>query len=176
MQALARRPRLAVREVEGSDSELLSALAALGYAASGPPDEALPDPLEPSDRPAPRERLGEQRQLQQANLLVGQGRLPDAIAILRSIVAQNPRHLLALDLLGAGLLRVGELEEAREILRARLERGPERVETWINLAVVIRRLGDEEGARQALLRARELDPEHPGVREMLESLPPPAAR
>jgi arylsulfatase A-like enzyme len=168
---LLARPPLADDTPDGRISDaLLSELRQLGYGAIGALLEELPSPLEPSDRPSPKERACELEPLLVANALGDARRYADAVPILQAIVAENPNHLLALDLLAFGLMQLEHFDEARAILERRVSAGAQRADTCINLAVCLERAGDTERARGWYERALELDPSNAQALEELARL------
>ncbi len=149
------------------DQALLADLRRLGYGATGAPVEGLPSPLEPSERPSPRERAGELMALMQAHLLSEDGRFGEAVELVRAILLENPGNCLALEALASDLMQLGAFAEALDAWERRLACGGERADTWLNLGLCRERLGDQEAGLEALRRALAIDAGHPQVRAEL---------
>lgn len=165
IDAVARAPAL----IDASQPRELSAiwlsdLRRLGYGAGGPALEGLPHPLDAGNvgdanaRPAPADRAGELEPLLLAHGLLDAGDARGAADTLATILRDNPRHRLALDLRGFALLELDRAEEARETLLARIELGGARADTWINLAAASELTGRAPQAVEQLERALALDP------------------
>ncbi len=167
LRAVLDRPALASEPVT-AQGELMRALSALGYAHAGDSTTPLGSPLEPSDRPSPRERRAELQPLLVAHEYFRQGRFAECLSLVEEIVRQNPGQLLALDLLSVSLMQLGRFEQAEGFLRQRLARGPERADTRLNLGLSLRELGRESEALEELRAAERLDPGQPAIREALD--------
>jgi len=142
-------------------------LAVLGYASFGD-DVVFPSPLAPSDRPAPRERAHELGPLLHAHALFSSRHFAECVPLVEAIVRENPRNLLARDLLGVALMQTDRFAEAEPVLRERLLQGPERADTHLNLGLCRLELGDPDGALAELGRALELAPEHAEIYSAME--------
>lgn len=160
-------PKLELGDDASFDPQLLAELRQLGYGASGAPQHALPSPLEASDRPAPHQRAPELGLLLQVSVLGEQGLHAEAAALLRGLLEQNPRHCMALEMLGLHSMQAGAFEEALDANLRRLACGPERADTWLNLGLCRERLGQMEEAEEALRRALAIDRGHGQVRAEL---------
>jgi choline-sulfatase len=167
---LGRLPRLpAVRDGEPV-AELSKALSALGYGSAGAARAELPEPLEATGRPAPRQKTAEIRDLARSIDLAESGKFAEAADLLRKIARSNPQNLEALNVLSVVLMSLREYEEAHEVLRLRLEGGPAQAVNWINLGAVLIKLGRPGEAEQALERGLALDPGHELGAKALEFL------
>jgi tetratricopeptide (TPR) repeat protein len=89
------------------------------------------------------------------------GRLEEAEAAYRAILADDPDELDALNLLGLVLQDRGELIESIELLTSAIERDPDFPEALTNLARAQYAAGDVAAAADNARRATELDPELP---------------
>ncbi|HEX4795704.1 MAG TPA: tetratricopeptide repeat-containing glycosyltransferase family protein [Humisphaera sp.] len=87
------------------------------------------------------------------------GRLSEAEAIYRRILAQEPNHAGALNNLGTALHHQGKSDEAIEIYQRALTLRPDHAGTLSNLGGVYRELGRNEEAIPLLQRAVALDPD-----------------
>jgi choline-sulfatase len=163
-------PKLELGEQTSFAPELLAELRQLGYGATGAPQHDLPSPLQLSDRPAPRARASELALLQQVAVLGAQGKHEDIVLLLRPLLEQNPRHCLALEMLGLHLMELGAFEEALDAFQRRLACGAERADTWLNLGLCREQLGQADAAVEALQRALAIDPGHGQVRGELARL------
>jgi len=87
------------------------------------------------------------------------GRLPDAEALYRQIVAAQPNHSAAHANLGEICRQTGRLEEAIASLRRALEWRPNLAEAHNNLGLALKDHGDWSGAAAAYRRAIALKPD-----------------
>src|SRR5206468_1025162 len=109
-----------------------------GDVADLPPDAGWPDPFVEQVEAL---RVGLQVRLVRADLLMREGRGPEAVALLREVVADRPDADQAWLLLGQTLLRLNRPAEAEEALRQLLRLAPESVEGWFLLGVARHGLG-----------------------------------
>ncbi len=163
---LSQRPRLASA---GVDPATLDQLQRLGYAAEAS-ETHIPDPLEPSTRPAPATRSRELARYHGAVSRGSQGKFDDAIRILRAILEDNSGNAAAWNQLAGFLLASGKPSEAKAALEARLALGPGRASTHFNLANCFDAEGDLEAAELHYAKAVELEPSHPAYRASLEKI------
>lgn len=159
--------RPALEHEPGTESEALArALSALGYARGGDPS-ALPAPLAPCELPSPMARAGELEPLLRAHALFEAQRFAECRPIVEEMVRENPRHLLALDLLALCQMHAREFERAEGSLRRRLELA-EAADARLNLGLCRFELGDAAGALRELEAAERLAPDQPAIEEALE--------
>jgi tetratricopeptide (TPR) repeat protein len=95
-------------------------------------------------------------------LLEKQGRVDEAIELLRAILAETPEDPIALNALGYTLAdRTDELDEARRLIARALEADPLNAAIIDSMGWVLYKQGDTAGALHYLWRARILsrDPE-----------------
>ncbi len=114
-------------EVSPEVREKLAALGYVGLAHAARPGGDLPDP---------KDKMGSYLEYQEALRLRLGGREDDAIAILRRVVAENPRMVEAWHVLGVTLAGRGRNEEGIAALVKVLEVDPTRPETHIALAKI----------------------------------------
>ena len=157
---LSARPRLTPGEELVLDEAALRELSQLGYAGGARTKEDLPDPLDASKRPAPNERLGELVNLLAATRASDEGRLEEAVELLRPIVLQNPRNVAAHDELGKCLGRLERWPEALDVLQRLLALDDTRPAVHINLAVAYEATGRPDPGLVHARRGVEIDPEH----------------
>ena len=168
--ALPERYPVALREVAAMerleaagpvDPELVESLKSLGYVGGvGDPSE-LPEPLEPTDLPDARDRLWELAHVSTALERGEQGRFDEGIALLREVVAGNPRNSVAQDWLATYLVHTGKCEDAMVVLREMLSIGIEFGSTHNNFGHCLLEAGEDEEALVHFKRALELDPGNP---------------
>jgi len=168
-------------EADLADEATLERMRSLGYAAVGDATEALPHPLERTDRPDPHARAGELQRCLEAIALRELGRTRDAIPIFRAIVDDNPRNLYAWNYLASCLAAEKRWDEAIPVLRLLLREGPEWATLHYNLGGCLEQSGKLVRALEHYRRSHELAPEHPGtlaglVRILRRSRPKEAAR
>ncbi len=98
--------------------------------------------------------------LQQAIALHRAGRLADAEAIYRQILAADPDHADALQLLGAIAHQLGRHGDAIALISRSLTLAPENKLALNNLGEACRAVGDIERSVESFRRALELDPSY----------------
>ncbi len=81
------------------------------------------------------------------------GRLPEAAAACRDMLAAAPDHADADNLLGVVLMEQGRLDEALDCLRRVLERRPDHVQAHCNIALILKQQGRLEAAAESFQRA-----------------------
>jgi len=160
IRSVAARPALP-RDARATDPHLLESIQALGYAESHGDGADLPGLLDEARLPSPRRRAEEDRTFRDAETRILEGReLPEAESSLRAILAANPRHYLARDVLGTCLILQGHFAEALEVLQEAVQLGSPVANTHVNMAIALIRLERGEEALVCLQRALEIDPGH----------------
>jgi arylsulfatase A-like enzyme len=154
------RPALAPTAA-AEDQALAAAIGALGY-ARGSAEVVVPDPLAPSALPSPRARAHELEPLLRAHALFESGRYGECRPLVEAIVRENPRHLLALDLLGLCRMHAGDFRAAVEAWHQRLALS-ETADTRLNLGLARLELGDAAAALREIEAALRLAPAQPEV-------------
>ncbi len=165
--AVAARPALPRDERASTSEEALAALAELGYTIAATRAVELPGPLDDTGRPAPASRTDELRLFLQAQQLAEERRVDEAAVLLEQVLAENPRHIAALDKLGLCLVIGQRWEPAIEVLERRLALAEGPPSTCTNLALAYEHTGEFETARRHLVRSLELDPTGRTTRENL---------
>jgi Tfp pilus assembly protein PilF len=103
-------------------------------------------------------------------LLAQQGRIPDAIAELRTAVQAQPLHGEARYNLALALAQTGDTEAAVEELRAAVEHAPEHVAARYVLAKLLVRAGDLAGAAEQLREVVRRQPDYEDAAGALEAV------
>ncbi len=98
------------------------------------------------------------------------GRLHEAEALYRQVLAQAPQHAHTLNLLGLALHQQGDQAQARDFLSRAIAAEPENATYRVSLGVVDEARGDHEAARRDYEEALRLDPRHSEARVMLGGL------
>jgi len=88
------------------------------------------------------------------------GRISEAEACLRMLVAAEPDHAEALNLLAAACQQRGELNEAIELIRRAVALSPQMVAAHSNLGTALNRRGQLAEAAASYRRAIDLKPEY----------------
>jgi Flp pilus assembly protein TadD len=109
----------------------------------------------------------EEPQYYHATALFMQGRTAEAVEELRRLVARNPRHARAQNLLGAACATNGERECARAAFEASLEANPRDPLTYVNMGLFSLESGDAAGAVEYFSEALTIDPTSAAARDGL---------
>lgn len=156
IHAVLARPGLRSAQPQLADVANAHALAELGYGGGDAHLLDHPDPLEPTERPAPRERLLEALGLHQRLRRDERAVFVESLALLEPLVATNPHNVAALDELGAALVELERWSEAAEVLERRAALPPDHLVTRKHLVRCYTELGDAAKAREHTLRSLEL--------------------
>ncbi len=162
LERILARPALEPEALE-EQLDLARALSALGYARGGDPSP-LPSPLAACARPSPKACAHELQPLLVAHALFEEKRFAECRPIVEQIVRENPRHILALDLLALCQMQTREFDRAQTTLRQRLALA-EAADARLNLGLCRLGLGDREGARHEIEAAARLAPDRPEIQE-----------
>jgi len=95
------------------------------------------------------------------------GRLAEAEAAYRSVLAANPNEPAALHLLGRLAAQVGRVDDGAALLRKAIALQPAETVHYLVLGEMLRMAGKTDEAIALLLRAAELSPLHAGIRNGL---------
>ena len=164
---LAAAPSLSAEQRAGVDDALLDQIRGLGYAALGGAYDAVPEPLAPSERPAPQDMAEwSHRALDAANAVV-RGEYAAAEPELRAVLEANPLNFVALHHLAYALIFQERHAEAIAPLRTLLAEGPKKAEWFEQLASCLHRTGDTPGAIDAMKQAVAIEPENERYRATL---------
>ncbi len=134
MKTLEARPSQSSRVVE--DPKVLEKLKALGYVGSGTPEREAP-----LDRPDPKDKVRERRELLSAEQLMRAGRFPESLAAFDRVLTREKDQRYALLRSGVLLLKMGRLEEAVSRLSLAVADDPNRAEARFALADALSRSG-----------------------------------
>jgi aspartate beta-hydroxylase len=86
------------------------------------------------------------------------GRPDEARQAWERVLAIEPRHARALEVLGQWAFRRGDLQRARELLGRLTEADGTDPQQWVNLALACQGLKDDAGEEEAIRRALSVDP------------------
>ena len=95
------------------------------------------------------------------------GRTPEALNAVRTVVDANPRHARAQNLLGAACATTGHRDCARDAFLASIDADPRDPNTYVNLGQLLLDSGDVAGATDYLTQALTLDPTNAAARDAL---------
>jgi arylsulfatase A-like enzyme/Flp pilus assembly protein TadD len=137
--------------------EVRERLAALGYAGgagpAGPAGGVLRDP---------KDMIGVSQKLIQANALLTEGRVREALAVVSVAARESPNDRSVLYAQGKIYLRLGRLPDAERVLRAFREIRP-KADASLLLAQILILDGRYPEAAALLDEAESLDPRHGGI-------------
>ncbi len=98
-------------------------------------------------------------QIPEAERLIQQGHLNEAIALLERFVQARPRNVDALLMLGSAFSLVPRRNEAVQVLIRAIELSPTRAQVHASAGAAFARLGEQDAALQVFERAVTLDPD-----------------
>jgi tetratricopeptide (TPR) repeat protein len=102
--------------------------------------------------------FGGQAAIKSARDLLAKGRLGEAVAVLRDVVAADPRNVDARILLGSTLALQGKRSESLEQLAEAVRLKPDSPRAYNSLGMVLSGFVEMKAAREAFEKALELDP------------------
>jgi Flp pilus assembly protein TadD len=102
--------------------------------------------------------VGGQATIENARDLLAKGRLGEAVAVLRDVVAADPRNVDARILLGTTLALQGKRSESIEQLAEAVRLRPDSPRAYNSLGMALSRFVEMKAAREAFEKALELDP------------------
>jgi arylsulfatase A-like enzyme/predicted Zn-dependent protease len=129
------------------DEETREKLAALGYIGTF----ADSSKLEGKKLANPKEKIVVFNKLSRAKEIGLQGKVDEAVSIIKGIIADDPDIVDAYFSLGNIYFKHGKYEEAIESFLESMERKPDDAFTVINIANAYRRMGKNEEAEQFIL-------------------------
>jgi choline-sulfatase len=139
-------------------------LGSLGYLAGGP------RPALETSGPDPKDRLQEFQLYDKALDFISAGRLDEAIATLRQLLARDPHNTLARRDLGVSYVAKGNYREARPCFEQVLAIAPDDYVAHFELALADQHLGLLREALEHLQTACKIAPDSTQCRAELESL------
>jgi len=165
-------PRLEREKLDEAYMGLAGQIERLGYAGADTTEEGTPEPLEPSTRPSPHQRIHAYADFAQARkLMVEKGDMKEAARLLQRVVAGNRENHKAQFHLAMCLKALGRFPEAIPAFRAVLQHpGGERIPAELNLAVCYYNVGQPDLAIDHLKSALEETVGPPGAMELLIEL------
>ena len=95
---------------------------------------------------------------QQANQLLREGKLEEAIAAYQSAIRQNPDSYLAYHNLGETLEKLGRWQEAVDAYQRAVELKPEAAWSHLGLSQALQQVGRAEEAQKRHQQALEIEP------------------
>jgi len=114
--------------------------------------------------------------MQTARELHRAGRAAEAQRICREILAADPNHAGALNLLGVMAAEAGDVDEAISLIRRALEIQPDFSGGHNNLAALLKRMGRIDEAMESYQRAVQLDPSQAEIHYNIGNILYPLAR
>jgi tetratricopeptide (TPR) repeat protein len=153
-------PPAAPEQSTADANEALAKLKALGYIGAG----AEPQTAAPESLADPKDFIALFDRLRQANSAVRERRFEEAIPILKTVLAGDPRNAFATLILGSAYMGQGSSREAIGQFRRYLELVPTSsyAHQWIAICHV--RLGEREQALREADAALALDPKFTDAR------------
>ena len=145
------------------DAEARAKLASLGYVA--PPALATTPATGP--RAVPVEMAPLFRAFEEATWATNQGRLADAVAMLRPLVEKDPRNPVFRGSLARALRQQGDLGGAIQLYQEAIAINPDDPEVWYNLAVTLQEAGRNKEGGIAVREAVRRDPSRPEAHNAL---------
>jgi len=148
----------AAQPTQALDEETRQKLGALGYLwAGGPapePGAALPDP---------KDKIAAWDGFQRAQDLLRERRHGEALAALRTLLAEDPGNVLAMGSLAIALARSGEKQEALDVYKRLIALDPQRDNAYLGAAKLLCENGRFEEARTLLDTLIQLQPDNPSA-------------
>jgi choline-sulfatase len=143
------------------DDEAKAKLASLGYVAP----TSLTNTAGP--RPDPRSMAPLFRSFEDATWATNEGRVDEAITILKTIVGKDPRNPVFRSTLARALRQTGQLDAAIQLYQESVAIAPDDPEAWYNLAVALQEGGHAREAGIAIREAIRRDPSRPEAHNAL---------
>jgi arylsulfatase A-like enzyme/Flp pilus assembly protein TadD len=143
------------------DEESKAKLASLGYVAP----TSLVSTAGP--RPAPQVMAPLFRSFEEATWATNDGRVDEAISILKTIVAKDTHNPVFRSTLAKALRQRGQLDAAIQLYQESVAIAPDDPEAWYNLAVALEEGGHVREAGIAIREAIRRDPSRPEAHNAL---------
>jgi choline-sulfatase len=145
------------------DRETLDKLATLGYVAAAV-EPATTSASAGSSRPDPKDMIAIFNRLRSANAAVRDGRLEEAKAEARAVLAQDPKNAFALIIVASAQMNQGAYREAIAGYRAYLDLVPTSAYAHHWMAICYVRLGERDQALREEDAALAIDPNYADAR------------
>jgi arylsulfatase A-like enzyme/Tfp pilus assembly protein PilF len=133
----------AAKSAASFDPEQAQRLRALGYLSSGDHPSTATQTVSGTD---PKDKIEVANQMTEANLAMEDGRLQDAIAKLRDVIAKDTTFSPAYTALGEIFSSMGDLNRGIPVLRKAVELRPESVSAHYSLGMALFQAGDLKDA------------------------------
>ncbi len=170
LRGIQARRKLSIDAVPVVGQDMRDALKSLGYVGADAPLRALPDPLHAEDLPSPRERRDELAAFHAAQSAGEEGRLEEAVGLLRELLVRYPANVIARNYLANDLMQLKRYAEAREVLEELARVGSARAADYNNLGACCEATGDFAAAKAAYRTALDMDPNEQRARAGLDRL------
>lgn len=143
-------------ELEGIDvdEEVLENLARLGYVASTG-HETVSD-LDVGELRDPKEMIHQWETLQHGINLRAQGKVRDALPIIKGCVADVAGDIFARNVLSSIYMQMGEYEKAIDLQMDTVKLEPNAEHVWLGIAAANIAMGKIDEAKEAILKAEEV--------------------
>jgi len=152
-------PRRSSSEKSATPASTVDELHALGYL--GPADAgSSTDVPEPSLLPDPKDKIEEQNLLHIAMMSAEDGRLPEARAALKKLIAMDSTSVTALSQLGRLEMTSGNASEAATHFRETYKLRPQDPTIALEYAEALERSGNLQNAREVLESSLKSHPDH----------------
>jgi len=149
------------------DNEAIERLEALGYLGAGVDMSSVDEGAEGKD---PKDLIATFNRLRRAAEAVRKRRFADALPILRTVIAEDPRNGFAHMLLGSTHLGMRQYARAIEELRAYVALAPTSAQAHQWIAVAYANLGDRTNALKEAGAALAIDPHFSDARVLRAGL------
>ena len=105
--------------------------------------------------------------LRQGKQLLKEGRLPEAVAMLKEVLLQDPNNFEAKLQLSVAYVRGRDFNSAVPAVEALIKARPKYLPAYDNLSYVLAQLNRLDEAEQVCLKALEIDPNHEAAKKNL---------
>jgi len=109
--------------------------------------------------------------LNRSRRALSDGAYEDALSWCHRVLQYFPKCLEAYSILGQASFEIGQVKEAEETFKKVASADPENALAHRKLGLLFQQRGEIEEALWELLISRELEPDHPDIKGMIEKLP-----